>query len=90
VRLPQGSFITRLARVRMDVAFNAKWSWLNTLQYDNVTDSAGLNTRVRYNPEAGQDLFLVINRQFDVDPLSKNISSTVSEAVIKVSYTFRF
>jgi hypothetical protein len=60
------------------------------LQYDNVTDTAGFNSRLRFNPQAGQDLFLVLNRQFDVDPLSRDVSSSASEIVLKFYYTFRF
>lgn len=90
VELTQGSFTTRLMRLRLDVAFNAKWSWLNVAQYDDVSDSAGFNSRLRYNPQAGQDLFLVVNRQFDVDPFSKSTTSTFSEAALKLHYTFRF
>lgn len=90
VSLPQGSFITRLVRMRMDLAFNAKWSWLNVVQYDNVSDSAGFNSRLRYQPRAGQDVFLVVDRQFDVDPLSKSVRSSESEITLKLRYTFRF
>lgn len=90
VDLSQGSFITRLYRMRLDYAFNSKWSWLNVLQYDNVSDSAGFNSRLRYNPQAGQDVFLVVDWQFDVDPFSKSISSSASEVVLKLNYTFRF
>lgn len=90
VELPAGSFVTRLYRARIDVAFSAKWSWLNVLQYDNVTESAGLNSRLRYNPQAGQDMFFVVKRQFDVDPLSRNLSSSMSEVVLQFHYTFRF
>jgi len=90
VDLPAGSFVTRLFRARMDIAFTANWSWLNVVQYDNVTDSAGFNSRLRFNPRAGQDLYVVLNRQFDVDPLNRNLTSTTSEFVAKFSYTFRF
>jgi hypothetical protein len=90
VELSQGSFITRLYRMRMDLAINAKWSWLNVLQYDNVTDTAGFNSRLRFNPQAGRDMFLVLNRQFDVDPLSRRAISTASDIVLKFRYTFRF
>jgi len=90
VDLPQGAFITRLYRMRMDYAFNSKWSWLNVLQYDNVSDFAGLNSRLRYNPQAGHDVFLVVNRQFDIDPFSKSVSSSASEIVLKLNYTLRF
>lgn len=90
VELPQGAFITRLYRVRADFAFNAKWSWLNVLQYDNVSETAGFNSRLRFNPQAGRDLFLVVNRQFDIDPLSRDVSSSTSEVVLKFHYTIRF
>ena len=90
VEQPQGAFITRLYRVRADFAFNAKWSWLNVLQYDNVSETAGFNSRLRFNPQAGRDLFLVVNRQFDIDPLSRDISSSTSEVVLKFDYTIRF
>jgi len=90
VDLPQGSFITRLYRARVDMAFNARWSWLNVLQYDNVTDTAGFNSRLHFNRQAGQDLFFVVNRQFDIDPLSRNASSSTSEIILKIHYTFRF
>ena len=90
VELPAGSFITRLYRARADVAINPRWSWLNNLQYDNVTDTAGFNSRLRFNRQAGQDMFLVLNRQFDIDPLSRNPSSSTSEIVLKFNYTFRF
>jgi len=90
VELPQGSFITRLFRARADVAFNARWSWLNVLQYDNVTETAGFNSRLRFNPQAGQDLHIVLNRQFNIDPLSRDVSSSTSDIVLKFRYTFRF
>ena len=90
VELPQGSFITRLLRLRADVAISARWSWLNVLQYDNVTETAGFNSRLRFNPQAGQDMFFVLNRQFNIDPLSRHASSATSEIVLKFRYTFRF
>jgi len=90
VDISQGSFTTRLFRTRVDVAFDSKWSWLNVVQYDDVTDSAGFNSRLRYNPKAGQDVFLVINRRFDVDAVTNRISSSSSDAVLKFRYTFRF
>lgn len=90
VKLAAGSFITRLIRMRLDIAFNSKWSWLNVVQYDNVTDTAGFNSRLRYSPRAGQDMFLVADRQFDVDPLSRKFNTSIAEFALKLRYTFRF
>ena len=58
IKLPQSDFITRQIQVNANFSFNPRWSWLNLLQYDNESKSAGLNSRLRWNPRSGQDLYL--------------------------------
>jgi len=89
VDLPSGSFTSHLASLRTDVAFNSKWSWSSFLQYDNTNDAYGLNSRLRYVPEAGQEMVLVVNHGGIVDP-ANHLSSTQNEINLKVSYTFRY
>jgi len=89
VDLPSGSFTSHLASLRTDVAFNSKWSWSNFLQYDNSEDVYGFNSRLRYLPEAGQEMVLVLNTGGVVDPQNHH-SSTYSDLNLKVSYTFRY
>ena len=89
VDLPSGSFTSHLASLRTDVAFNSKWSWSNFVQYDNTGDTFGINSRLRYIPEAGQELLLVLNHGGVIDAQS-HFSSTRSDKVLKVSYTFRY
>ena len=89
VDLPSGSFTSHLASLRADVAFNSKWSWSNFLQYDNSEDVYGFNSRLRYLPEAGQEMVLVLNTGGVVDPQNHH-SSTYSDLNLKVSYTFRY
>ena len=89
VDLPSGSFTSHLASLRADVAFNSKWSWSNFLQYDNTGDVFGINSRLRYLPEAGQEMTLVFNHGGVVDA-SNNFSSTQSDINLKLSYTFRY
>lgn len=93
VDLPGGSFVNRLAQLRFNVAFNAQWSWLNLVQYDNVSDTVGLNSRLRWIPVAGREIFMVFNRGWNVDSMNRPPDSSVSlrsELVLKASYTFRF
>ena len=71
------------------MAFNSRWSWLNFIQYDNQSEEAGINSRLRWNPRAGQDFFLVFNKGYERDP-SGSFRSTVSELTAKLGYTFRF
>jgi hypothetical protein len=89
VDLPSGSFTSHLASLRADVAFDSKWSWSNFLQYDNTGDAFGINSRLRYEPEAGQEMMLVLNHGGVVDA-ANHPSSTQSDLNLKVSYTFRY
>jgi len=89
VDLPSGSFTSHLASLRTDVAFDSKWSWSNFLQYDNSGDVFGINSRLRYVPEAGQEMMLVLNHGGVVDA-ANHLSSTQSDINFKVSYTFRY
>ncbi|MCG8432870.1 MAG: carbohydrate binding family 9 domain-containing protein [Gammaproteobacteria bacterium] len=89
IELPGGRFISRLYRVRADVAFNSKWSLLNFLQFDNVSNQFGLNTRLRYIPEAGKEMFLVLNHGMVREP-DDSFRSTLTEVIFKLGYTFRF
>ena len=89
VDLPSGSFTSHLASVRSDFAFNARWSWSNLVQYDNTAEAFGVNSRLRYIPEAGKEMVLVLNHGATVDP-SNHLSSIASDINLKVSYTFRY
>ncbi len=90
VDLPQGRFITRLATLNLDVAFNTAWSWENFLQYDNVSDTAGLNSILRWIPRAGREAVVAVNtlqQDFDRDGRFRTLASDLT---VKMSYTFRF
>ncbi len=89
VDLPSGSFTSHLASLRTDIAFDSRWSWINLLQYDNTAEVVGLNSRLRYMPEAGRELLLVLNHGYSVDALN-SLTSTSNELNLKFSYTFRY
>ena len=89
VDLPSGSFTSHLGSLRTDIAFNSRWSWSNLFQYDNSGDVFAINSRLRYIPEAGRELLLVLNHGANVDP-GNHLESTQSELNLKVAYTFRY
>jgi len=89
VDLPSGSFTSNLASLRADVAFNSRWSWSNFVQYENAGDTLGISSRLRFIPEAGKEMVLVLNHGGTVDP-SGSFSSTQSNIILKLSYTFRY
>ena len=90
IELPGGDFVTRLIQVNADISFNARWSWLNLLQYDNESGSAGVNSRLRWDPRAGQDLYIVLNHGFSATGAFAGLKSTQSQFSVKYSQTFRF
>jgi hypothetical protein len=89
VELPSGNFTSHLGSFRTDIAFSSRWSWSNLLQYDNTDDVVGINSRLRYIPEAGRELMLVVNHLADVDA-SNRLTSRRGEVNLKLSYTFRY
>ena len=90
VKLPYGNFETELLQLRSDVIFSATMSWSTLLQYDNVTDTVGINTRLHWIPKAGQEGIIVLNHNLQDLELNNRFKSTHADLAIKFSYTFRF
>ena len=90
IHLPQGDFITRLLTLNADIAFNVRWSWENLVQYDNVSDTIGVNSILRWIPRAGRETVLAVNSQFEDFDESRHFRSLSNDLTFKLSYTFRF
>ena len=90
IDLPQGSFETRLVAAGIDFAFTSALSWVNLIQYDNVTETAGINMRLHWIPEAGREVYFVINHNVEDYDLDNRFRSTASDMTVKLNYTFRF
>lgn len=90
IHLPQGGFTVRLTSLTSLVNFNSAWSWSNRIQYDNVSEGIGINSRLRWIPEAGKEGFLVLN--WGLVDLDKNnvFESINSDLSLKFNYTLRF
>ena len=88
--LPQGKFITRLFRLRGDVAFSSTWSWENFAQYDNVSNTLGWNSTLRWLPEAGRELVLVFNYGAEDFDENRRFNTASTDFTFKISHTFRF
>ncbi len=86
--LASGDFITRLLRLRADVAFNVHWAWTNTLQYDNVSGNFGVSSRLRWVPRLGQSLTLALDHDVLVED-GRRLDSQTRDFGARLSYTFR-
>ena len=90
IELPAGDFTTRIISTTFDVVFSSRLSWTNLIQYDNVSEVVGLNLRLNWIPEAGRELFFVINHNMQDFDRDNRFHSVTSDVVAKASYTFRF
>ena len=99
VDLPNGKFKNKLATAKANVAFSNRWSWVNLVQYDNVSDSIGINSRLQWTPKAGQNLFFVINHNYlerddavatGMTTNTRSYHSDSTDVTLKFNYTFRF
>ena len=89
VELPYGEFVKRLIQIDANYAFNSRWSWVNLIQYDNDSNSVGINSRLRWNPRAGRDLYIVVNHGFDALGAFSGLHSAESQLSVKYTQTFR-
>ena len=70
------------------VQFTADLSWSTFAQYDNVSDRAGINSRLRWIIQDGREFFLVFNQ--GLETTTDRVRTERSEALIKAIWTFSF
>lgn len=90
VDLPQERFITRLSRATAEVSLSSRLNWISLFQYDDVSEVFGIQSRLTWTPQAGQEMFLVFNRNFQDFDKDGRLQSIDSDLSAKISYTFRF
>jgi hypothetical protein len=90
IKLPDGNFTLRLFGLNSQYAFSSTWSWSNLIQYDNISENLGLNSRLHWIPRAGQQAFLVLNWGLVDTDKDNHFNSTVADLSLKFNYTFRF
>jgi hypothetical protein len=86
-RLPEGDFNQTLVGTRLRINVSPNLSIAGYVQYDTISDSVGVNTRLRWTLRPEADLFVVYNH---------NIRSVVdrwqldsNQLVMKMQYAFR-
>ena len=90
IRLPQGAFVTRLANFTSEIAFNSDLLWTNRVQYDNVSEEVGINSRLHWVLRDGREAYLVLNHNLQDYDRNNSFDETLSDLSLKVNYTFRF
>ncbi len=88
VSLPYARFPVRLIKLGGAVQFSPELVWSVLGQYDNLSRSVGLNTRLRWTYAPGGDVFLVVNQGALVTDDRWDFTRT--ELSSKVGATWRF
>jgi hypothetical protein len=87
VRVSSGDADILLARARLDVFLTPNFQILNYVQYDNLSDSIGVNCRLRYTYRSLLDIFLVFNHNWlQIDNLYR---TDLNQFLLKVQYSWR-
>ncbi len=90
ISLPQGDFITRLVTLNTQYAFTSNFYWVTNVQYDNVSEVLGVNTRLQWIPEAGQEGFIVLNYNMEDVDKDNDFQALSADLSVKFTYTFRY
>jgi hypothetical protein len=88
VTLPYARFPVRLVKLGGAVQFSPELVWSVLGQYDNLSRSVGLNTRLRWTYAPGGDLFFVVNQGANV--IDDRWDFTRTEVSSKIGATWRY
>ena len=86
-RLASGDFTQTLVGTRLRVNLSSDLSIASYTQYDTVSESVGVNTRLRWTFRPVGDLFVVYNH--NVQSLLERWQLASNQLLVKLQYAFR-
>jgi Domain of unknown function (DUF5916)/Carbohydrate family 9 binding domain-like len=97
-RLPEGHFIARIYTGNVGYAFSPTLAVSSLLQYDNRSRNLGWQTRVRWTPQPGNDLFIAFNQGWiqedgdgpQIGRIERRFHTQDSKLSAKLQYSWRF
>jgi hypothetical protein len=90
-RLPEGNFVARIFTSQINYSPSPFLSFSNLVQYDNRSRNLGLQSRVRWTVQPGNDLFFVFGQGWLQDPeRDYDFRREDTKLATKFQYTFRF
>jgi hypothetical protein len=88
----EADFTQRLVRLRAQLIFTPDLSWDTFVQYDNLSNSVGWNSRVRWIIQPGNEFVVVWNQSqgTDLDVAGPDFRFQSAGLTTKLGWTFRF
>jgi hypothetical protein len=90
VKLSRGSFTTNIYRIKADVYFSPDITLTNFVQYDNLSDAWGWQSRFQWILKPGNEIHFVWNSLVMVSLERNEYQISENSALLKVNYNFRF
>lgn len=88
IRLPQGSFVVRTVYAKSIYNFSPDLQLSLLGQYDNLSETLGLNCRLKWIMQPGDEFFLVVNQGYDTD--HAGLRPLGNETSCKGAWTYRY
>jgi hypothetical protein len=86
---PGRSFTTQIGQANVDLHFSPRLSLYNLVQFDNESSLLGFQARLRWIPEPGTDLFVVLGTGWQRE-IDHSLVPTDQSLVFKLLHTLRF
>ena len=90
VYLPAGDFEAQVYRINANIFFGPDISLTNYIQYDNVSQKIGWQSRFRWILKPGNEILLVWNSTLYEQPEKDRFTLQESFTRLKLNYNFRF
>jgi hypothetical protein len=89
-RLPEGNFSQNVYQLKADVFLSPDLGLMNYVQFDDISNTLGWSSRLRWQITPGNEIYLVYNKNWErrFDPMSRFVSLG-ERGVIKISLSIR-
>lgn len=88
IRLPEGNFAVRTAAAKVVYTFSPDLQLSVLGQYDNLSAELGVNFRVKWIVQPGNEVFFIINQGYDTS--LDRFRPVQNDTSMKAAWTFRF
>ena len=88
--LPEGKVDRRVFGANLTAIFSNTLSWANLIQFDNVSNDLGVDSRLHWTPEAGRNVYLVLSHNMNRDEIDGRFNAMQTGLTLKLDHTFRF
>ncbi|MBI3885202.1 MAG: carbohydrate binding family 9 domain-containing protein [Opitutae bacterium] len=88
IRLPEGNFNLRIGSAKAVYTFTPDLQLSLLAQYDNFSDQLGVNLRLKWVVQPGNEIFAIVNEGYDTS--LDHFRPVQNDTSLKAAWTYRF